>query len=377
MTGELGVGIIGCGNISTTYLSLGPMFSGFQIRACADIDMDAAKARGAEYGVRAMTVDELLAADDIDIIVNLTVPDAHSKVTLEILSAGKHAYSEKPLALSLEAGREIKSLAEEKGLRVGCAPDTFLGGAHQLARRELDDGRIGTVTSGTCHVLSHGMEHWHPNPDFFFKPGGGPVLDLGPYYLGNLIHLVGPIKRVAALASSATPTRTITSQPRSGETITVETPTNLHALLEFENGATVTLSASWDVWAHRHANMELYGTEGSMFVPDPNFFGGEVEVSQRDSQIQPVDAWDHPFGVPNQSHGEGMMANYRAVGLADMAAAIRDDRDHRCSLDRTLHAVDVMLAIIGSGKTGSFVDMTTSCDRPQFLGIDEARSFLR
>ena len=377
VTGELGVGIIGCGNISTTYFTLSPLFKGIKVIACADINPAAAEARASEFGVKAQTIAELLANPEIDIVVNLTIPDAHFPVSKMILEAGKHVYSEKPLVLSLEQGEQLRGIATANNLKVGCAPDTFLGGAHQLARDYIDQGKIGRVTSGTCHVLSPGMEMWHPNPDFFFLPGGGPILDLGPYYIANLINLIGPVKRVAALTSMASPTRTITSEPRSGEVIPVETPTNIHALLEFQNGATITLSASWDVWSHNHANMELYGTEGSLFVPDPNFFGGTVSASGRDKEIQPLETWDHPFSVPNQEHKQGMMANYRTAGLADMALAILEGRDARCSLERALHGVDVMVSILKSGEEGRFIELTTTCTQPAALGIEEARALLR
>ncbi len=377
MTRTLGVGIIGCGNISAAYLRLSPMFRGIEIRACADLNPLAAEVRAKEFGIEAQTIDELLRNDAIDIVVNLTVPAAHFTVTKQILSAGKHAYSEKPLVLSLEDGLELKALADARGLKVGCAPDTFLGGAHQLARREIDSGSVGRITSGTCHVMSHGMEHWHPNPDFFFRAGGGPILDLGPYYIANLVNLIGPVKRVAALTSMATPTRLISSEPRQGEVIAVETPTTIHALLEFEQGATITLSASWDVWAHRHANMELYGTKGSLYVPDPNFFGGEVLLAEQREEAKPVQGWAHPFAVPNEQHPTGTMANYRTAGLADMAAAINEGRDMRCSLERALHGVDVMLSILKSGEEKRFIDIETQCTRPQACGIDAATALLR
>lgn len=267
--------------------------------------------------------------------------------------------------------------SQKTRVSVGCAPDTFLGGAHQLARKHIDEGGIGRVTSGTCHVMSPGMEMWHPNPDFFFLPGGGPILDLGPYYIANLINLIGPVKRVGALTSMASDTRTITSEPRNGEVIPVKTPTNIHALLEFVNGATITLSASWDVWCHRHANMELYGTEGSLFVPDPNFFGGVVEATGRNKEVKPLEEWDHPFGINNQESAQGPRANYRTAGLADMALAIIEGRDARCSLDRVLHGVDVMTAILKSGETGEFVSLSTTCTQPAALGVEEARALLR
>ncbi|NMN69121.1 Gfo/Idh/MocA family oxidoreductase [Rhizobium sp. 57MFTsu3.2] len=377
MTKELGVGIIGCGNISTTYFSLSPLFKGLKVLACADINVQAAQARAEEYGVKAQTIDELLANDEIDVVVNLTIPDAHFPVSKAILESGKHVYSEKPLVLTLEQGEVLRRIAKEKNLSVGCAPDTFLGGAHQLARKFIDDGGIGRVTSGACYVMSPGMEMWHPNPDFFFLPGGGPILDLGPYYIANLINLIGPVKRVGAMTSMASETRTITSQPRHGETIPVKTPTTIQAILEFVSGATVTLTASWDVWSHRHANMELYGTEGSLYVPDPNFFGGVVEASGKDKDIKPVEGWEHPFGIFNQESPQGPRANYRTAGLADMAMAIIEGRDARCSLDRTLHGVDVMTSILKSGEEGRFIELTTTCTQPAALGIEEAQALLK
>lgn len=371
---SLGVGIIGCGNISAAYLRLGPLFKGLDMRAVADINPAAAAARAAEFGVRAESLDGLLGAGDIDVVVNLTVPDAHFAVTRSILEAGKHAYSEKPLVLSLEEGETLRALASETGLRIGSAPDTFLGGAHQHARALIDDGAVGDIVAGSAAVMSHGMEHWHPNPDFFFLPGAGPVLDIGPYYITNLIQLIGPVKRVAALTSSASATRTILSEQRRGEEIPVKTPTNIHALLEFHQGATITLSTSWDVWAHRHGPMELYGTKGSLFIPDPNFFGGTLEIAGKDGEIVEAPTWDHPFYVPNDEHANGARANYRTVGLADMAQSIAEDRPHRCSLELALHAVDVMTSILNSGEVGTFVDLTTSCERPAALAADQARA---
>lgn len=372
----LGLGIIGCGNISTTYLGLSPLFKGLKVRAVADISMPAAEARAKEYGVTAQSVDDLLANKDVDVVINLTIPDAHFGVSKRILEAGKHVYSEKPLTLTIEEGVTLRDLAKAKGLAVGCAPDTFMGGAHQLARKLVDDGAIGTVTAGGAAVLNHGMEHWHPNPDFFFLPGAGPMLDLGPYYVANLINLLGPVRRVGALTSAAQSERTISSEPRRGQKVPVKTPTNIHALLEFHTGATVNLSTSWDVWAHKRAHMELYGTEGTLFVPDPNFFGGTVEMAGRDGVAKVVDPWAHPFGVPNQNHQGRALANYRTAGLADMAAALIDGRDARCALERALHGVEVMTACLKSGETGQFVTLTTTCTRPAALGIAEAQALL-
>ncbi|MBO6719931.1 MAG: Gfo/Idh/MocA family oxidoreductase [Rhizobiaceae bacterium] len=375
MAKKLGVGIVGCGNISAAYFSLSRMFKGMEVRACSDLDMKLAKARAQEFGVRAETGPNLLAADDIDIIVNLTIPAAHYEVSKAAIDAGKHVYSEKPFVLSVKEGLDLKKRADKKGLRIGSAPDTFLGGAHQLARKIIDSGTIGKVTSGTAYVMSHGMEHWHPNPDFFFMPGAGPVLDVGPYYVTNLIQLIGPVKRVAGFSSTPALERTITSKPRYGQKIKVKTPTTIHSVLEFENGAVVTLNASWDVWSHGHSPMELYGEQGTLFVPDPNFFGGEVGQALPGKPRKPQ-SWKHPFGIPNQKHSSGMMANYRTSGLADMALAIEAGRNHRCSLELALHAVEVMTGVLKAGETGKVVTMQTSCERPAALGMSEAKSML-
>ncbi len=373
---KLGIGIIGCGNISTAYLKLAPLFKGLEVRAVADINMDAAKARAAEFNVKAQSVDDLLANPALDIVINLTIPDAHYPITKRILEAGKHAYSEKPLVLTLEQGTTLRDLAKAKGLSVGCAPDTFLGGAHQQARAILDEGTIGQITTGNAAIQAHGPESWHPSPEFFYQPGAGPVMDMGPYYIATLINLLGPVKRVGALTSSAEPERTIGSGPRQGQKIKVNTPSNIQALLEFHSGATISFSASWDVWHHKRNHFELYGTKGTLYVPDPNFFGGTVEVALAGGEAQVQTPWDHPFGKINQNHNGRDLANYRTAGLADMAQAHMEGRDHRCSLERTLHGVDVMTSILKSGETGQFITLTTTCTRPAALGIAEARALL-
>lgn len=372
-----GIGIIGSGDISSSYLEFAPMFNLLEVRAVADLNMDAARERAAEFNVRADTVEELLAASDIDIIINLTVPAAHFEVTKQILNAGKHAYSEKPFVLTAAEGEALRQLADDKGLRVGSAPDTFFGGAHQLARAALDEGQVGTIVSGTCHVLSHGMEHNHPNPDFFFQPGGGPVLDLGPYYVTNLVQLIGPVKAVTAMASTGFKTRTIGSGQREGETIPVDTPTNIHAVLEFQSGALITLGASWDVWSHRHENMELYGTEGSLYVPDPNFFAGEVLLAGQAGETVEVTPRNHPFSIINSKDSRDIdRANYRGAGLADMAAAIIEGRPHRCSLALAAHVVEVLTSILHSAQIRGSVEMATSCTRPEPLSPDQAKALL-
>lgn len=375
MARKLGVGVIGCGNISTAYFTLAPLFRGIEMRACADLDHKAAEARASEFGLRAETIGGLLASNDIDIVVNLTVPAAHFEVSKAVLDAGKHVYSEKPFVLSVRDGVDLGKRAARKGLRIGSAPDTFLGGAHQLARHLIDSGKVGRITSGTCAVMSHGMEHWHPNPDFFFLPGAGPILDVGPYYITNLIQLIGPVRRVTAFTATPAKERTIGCGPRNSETIPVRTPTTIHSVLEFANGAVVTLDASWDVWSHDHKPMELYGEHGTVHVPDPNFFGGEVTFTQA-AKHGKAPKFAHPFSVPNQDHEQGPMANYRTVGLADMALAIQEDRPHRCSFELALHAVDVMTSILKAGETGKVVSLKTTCERPEALSVADAGRML-
>jgi predicted dehydrogenase len=379
MAKTYGVGIMGAGNISAAYLRLAPLFKNLEVRAIADVVPAAAQKRAEEYNVKAQTPDELLKNSELDVIVNLTVPAAHFGVSKDILTSGKHAYSEKPFVLSVEEGLELKKLAGERKLKVGSAPDTFLGGAHQQARAIIDSGKLGRIASGTMHVMSRGMEHWHPNPDFFFQPGGGPILDLGPYYITDLISLVGPIKRVSAFTGMARTEREVTAEgPFKGTFVKVGTPTTIHAVLEFHSGAIITLGASWDVSSHGHHNIELYGTEGSVYVPDPNFFNGDVTTTDKAGTKEKVTPWDHPFGVANQNLDTPTpRANYRNAGLSDMLTAAETGRHARCDLDVALHAVDVMTSILKAGETHSVITLQTTCERPAALSPDEARAMLR
>ena len=377
MAKEYGVGIIGCGNISAAYFRLIPIFRNLRVLACTDINMEAARARGVEFGVAAQEINDLLANPDIDVVVNLTIPDAHYAVSKKALEAGKHVYSEKPFVLSIAEGEDLRAIADARGLKVGSAPDTYLGGSHQYARHIIDSGRLGKITSGSAHVLGPGMEMWHPNPDFFFRPGGGPILDMGPYYINNFVNLIGPVKRVIAIANKGKEERTISNGPRMGEKVQVIVATNVHAVLEFVNGAAVSLTTSWDVWAHRHQNMELYGTEGAIFVPDPNFFGGKIEVAGTDKEPKEVDVWDHPMTAKNYDFDWGKQANYRGAGLADMMNAVENGGDYRCALDRSLHAIDVLTSILKSADEGRAIDIRTTCTQPAAFGIEDANALLR
>jgi predicted dehydrogenase len=338
-----------------------------------------AQAQASRLGIEAMSVDQMLASPDIDLVVNLTIPAAHFGVSLAALSAGKHVFSEKPLAVDFEQGRKLVDEAEARGLLLGCAPDTFLGGGGRLARNLIDDGSVGRILSGTAFLMSHGMEHWHPDPEFFFKPGGGPIFDMAPYYLSTLVNLIGPVKRVFAMSSIGFSERIITteSSPRKGESITVETPTSVMALLEFASGAQVTLSMSWDVWKHGHPAIELYGTEGSLRVPDPNFFGGHVEVTERGGDWRAVDSSDMPLGAPNWRSPNWApdmpsRANYRALGLADLASAALKGTPHRSSGRLGLHVLEVMHSILEGAATGQPKAITTTLERPATLDDRDA-----
>lgn len=372
MTHPVKVGIIGCGNISAAYMRMASFFKDYTVTACADLNMALAESRAAEFGLTALSVDDLLADAEIEIVVNLTIPAAHFEVSKSILLAGKHVYSEKPFVLTKDEGAALNQIATQSGLRIGSAPDTFLGASHQKARALIDAGAIGKVTSGTIHVMSNGMESWHPNPDFFFLPGAGPIFDLGPYYITNLVQLLGPVARVTAMSSTPSSHRTIGNGPREGEQVPVKTPTTVHAVLQFSNGAIISYGTSWDVQAHAHSNMELYGETGTLFVPDPNFFAGDLRHDTGGS-CETIALDDHPFAEPN----DGDNANYRGAGLAEMAAAIRDGRVHRCNDEIALHAVDVMGAILASAETGSSVAITTGCDRPAPLDAKAARALIK
>ena len=369
------LGLIGCGNISDAYFKGAARSELVRIKACADVRHEAAQVKAELHGVEALSVEQLLADPEIEIVINLTVPQAHAGVAQQILAAGKHVYLEKPLATDFADAQALLASAAAKGLRVGCAPDTFFGGAHQACRAAIDEGRIGRPVGGAVAVLSHGMEAWHPNPAFFYQRGGGPIHDMGPYYVTQLVNLLGPVARVSASATIGNPQRTISSQPLAGQKIDVEVPTMVNGTLEFAQGANVTMSASWDVWAHQRAPIEIYGTEGSLLGTNPNFFGGTPQWCERGAAWQDLDISAHPFGVNNQTTGAGSpVANYRVVGVLDMAMAIREGRPHRASGELALHVLEVLDAFERSSVEGRHITITTPVTRPAAvpLGADES-----
>jgi predicted dehydrogenase len=375
----LGVGIIGCGTVSAIYMDNMSRFPGLKLIACADVREDAARSAAEKYSISARSIDVLLASPDIDVIVNLTVPAAHFAVSHAALSAGKHVFSEKPLCAESEHGRMLVAEAQRRRLKLGCAPDTFLGAAGRLARELIDSGKIGRVLSGTCFLMSHGMEHWHPDPEFFFKPGGGPILDMAPYYLTTLVNLIGPVANVQAQTSTAFAQRIVTADgPRNGHAIKVETPTTVMALVRFASGADIVVAMSWDVWKHGHSPIELYGTEGSLRIPDPNFFGGVLEYTQRGGEWISIDSSGGPFGKPNWRSPAWPAtmpdrANYRCLGVAELASAISHGAPHRTSGALASHVLDAAHAILHAGERRSVVQVPSLVERPAaFTDFDAA-----
>lgn len=356
----VGVGIIGCGNISAAYLKALPGLGTVRLRALADINPDAAAARANEFGVPHCSVADLLADPDIGLVINLTTPNSHVAVGLAALAAGKHVHSEKPLGITLADGTRLMAAAQAAGLRVGCAPDTFLGGGHQTCRELIDAGRIGTPVGGTAFFMCPGHESWHPAPDFYYQSGGGPMLDMGPYYLTALVNLLGPVARVAGMVSTPRPTRLIGSEPRRGQSIAVEVPTHVAGTIRFVSGAIVQVATSFDVAGHRHAPIELYGTEGTLLVPDPNRFGGPVHLLPARGEWQEI-----PVTAP---YADG---NFRGIGAADLAGAIATGRPHRASGALALHVLEVMEAFGRSSDAGRHIAIESRVERPApFTGLE-------
>ena len=354
------VGIIGCGNISGIYLkNCTQTFEILEVAACADLIHERAQAQAREYGVpKACSVEELLQDPEIEIVLNLTTPKAHYEVSKAALEAGKHVYVEKPLAVAREDGQAILELANSKNLLVGCAPDTFLGAGLQTCRKLIDDGWIGEPVAATAFMTCHGHESWHPDPEFYYEIGGGPMLDMGPYYLTALISLLGPVDRVTGSSRITFPERTITSQPKYGKQIKVETPTHIAGVIDFASGAVGTIITSFDVWSANLPWIEIYGSEGSLQVPDPNTFGGPVLVRRWDSK-----EWAE---IP-LTHGYA--ENSRGIGLADMAYAVRYARPHRANGDMAYHVLDIMHGFLDASESGTHYKLPSSCIRPNPLPL--------
>jgi len=352
---KVGIGIVGCGNISPIYLkNAQQVFDALEVVACADLVPERAQAQAEEFGVpRACTTEELLADPEVEIVVNLTVPAVHAEVALAAVEAGKHVHNEKPLATTRAAGRRVLEAARAAGVRVGCAPDTFLGAGLQTCRQVIDEGRIGEPVAALAFCMGHGAEGWHPDPEFFYQPGAGPMFDMGPYYLTALINLIGPIRRVTGSARASFPERLITSQPKHGTKIKVNTPTHIAGTMDFECGAVGTIVTSFDVYAAQVPRIQVFGTEGTLNVPDPNAFGGTVALWRPDADGWQEIAHTHPYDE-----------NSRGIGVADMACALRSGRPHRANGEMAYHVLDVMQAFLDASELGRHVDVESTCERP-------------
>ncbi|PIE32171.1 oxidoreductase [candidate division KSB3 bacterium] len=349
------IGVIGCGNISSIYLENCPKASNMEVVACADLLLERAKAQAEKFSIpRACAVDELLADESIQIIVNLTIPNVHAEVNCQILEAGKHAYVEKPLAATTEKARNVLEFAKSKDLLVGGAPDTFMGAGFQTCRKVIDDGWIGKPIAATAFMMCHGHEHWHPDPAFYYQTGGGPMFDMGPYYLTALIHLLGPVKKVSGMTQMSFPERTISSEPKFGQTVTVEVPTHINGMMEFETGATVNIITSFDVWSHDMPFIEIYGTEGTLRCPDPNTFGGDPMLKR---------GREEEWSVMPLSHG--FAENSRGIGIANMANAVRNGGSFRAQGALAFHVLDIMQSLHASADNGEHLQLDSQCEQPE------------
>ncbi len=360
-----GIGIVGCGMISGAYFKAASRFRNIQVVACCDTLLERAEEKATEFNCKAVSYQELLNDPAVEIVLNLTPPAAHCQVLTDALNAGKHAYTEKPFGVDDAEVRAVCQLAKERNLRLGCAPDTFLGGGLQTARKALDDNWIGKVLSGTAIVQGRGPEKWGHAP-FFYDKGAGPMLDLGPYYITALVSLLGAAKSVTAVTTRGSDFRTFGDsiapqyqdkyQPFDKYPVNVDT--HQTGIIEFENGAVITVIASFDVHRHTHSPIELYGDQGSLLIPDPNTFGGEVKVFRPGMD-----------GFQNLPLPFIYQENSRSIGIADMAKAITDNRPHRASAELARHVIEIMFAFEKSSAEGRKVLISSRCDRPAPLPL--------
>jgi predicted dehydrogenase len=353
------VGIVGCGVISSHYAKNAAAFDSFEITACTDLDRGAAERLAEEHGLVAVSIDELLADPEIGIVLNLTPPVAHARVIHQALAAGKHVYSEKPLATLAVDAATLVAEAARRGLLLGCAPDIFLGSAYQRARRLIDEGAIGEPISASAAMLLGNQTSWHPDADLFYADGAGPLLDMGPYYLTGLVALLGPVKRVAGFASTRVHERTLEIGPRAGVSFVSQTPTHTAGLLELEQGITASLIASFEAPSQYVCDLEIHGTDGRLTLPDPNSFGGPLRIRQGGGEWQ---------DVPYATRGP---RDARGIGLADLADAIEHGRPHRASSEMALHIVDVARTILSAAAEGRTIELATTMTQPEPLPIED------
>ncbi|WP_310552104.1 Gfo/Idh/MocA family protein [Paenibacillus glufosinatiresistens] len=365
---KIRIGVIGCGNISGIYFeNLTKLFLHTEVYACADRNCERAEAAAQEYGIpNVWSTEELLGSEEIQIVLNLTTPEGHFEICRQALLQGKHVYVEKPLSLTPQEGRELVDLARERGLMLGCAPDTFLGAGLQTCRKLIDDGFIGEPVAATAFMVCHGHESWHPAPAFYYQKGGGPMFDMGPYYLTALVSLLGPVRTVCGMARTSFAERTITSEPKFGERIQVEVPTHVAGTLEFASGPIATMITSFDVWDSTLPRIEIYGSRGTLIVPDPNTFGGPVLFKPAGgAEFKEIPLL---FGYSDNSRG---------LGIADMAECVLRGGKPRASGELADHVLEIMQAFHTSSDTKRYAELETSCERPEPLAMGLVRGVLR
>lgn len=361
----LRVGIVGCGAIAGAYLTTFATLEAIRLVAVADLDAARAQTVADEQGVRALTVEQIMADDEVDLILNLTIPAAHASVALQAITAGKSVYGEKPLAVTTSEAAEVLAAATEAGVVVGCAPDTVLGTGTQTARRAIDDGLLGTPISATATMVTPGHERWHPNPDFYYQPGGGPLLDMGPYYVSSLVTLLGPVSSVIGAASHTRSSRTIGSGARAGEIVPVDIDTHVTGVLLHTSGALSTLVMSFDAIASHASRIEVHGDHASMVVPDPNRFDGEVLLrTLADTEWKTLE----PSG--------GYVDSSRGYGLADLATTA-SGAEPRAGGELAYHVLDVMESLLASAHSGASVTVGSTCERPAAVPLSSAPGGLR
>lgn len=376
------IGIIGCGVISHTYISnIKAMFHWLEIKACSATTIQKAKAVAEQYGIpKPCSTEELLEDAEIEIVLNLTTPAVHTEINRKILEAGKHIYCEKPFALSLSEAKEIMELAKSKGLMVGCAPETFLGAGLQTCRKAIDEGWIGKPVMVTANMMSYGTETWHASPEFYYKMGAGPMLDMGPYYLTALVALLGPIRTTACFSSTGTDTRTIYSEPLRGKKIAVEVPTSYTGILRFTSGVHANINMSFDSWHSNLPKLEIYGTDGMIIVPDPNMFGGRIKIFRKEKVLDSLDqsfysGKERPYSTVYEELQELPQIYHqpldymRGLGVQDMAFALVNRRKHRTDEELIYHITEALLSFDEANAENKIYHMTSTCSRPEPLPV--------
>ena len=378
------IGLIGCGNIAETYFRAQDYFNNIKFVACADKFPEVSKKCADQYNIKSLTVDEIIHDTNVDVILNLTIPQAHFEISKIALEAGKHVYSEKPMSIKYDEANELVNLAKDNNLYIGNAPDTFLGGGGQVARKFVDDGDIGKVLTGNFIFAFPGVQEFHPNPESWFQSGGGPVIDMGPYFFTTLVNLLGPVKNVRSRGKKFADQREYLVGPKKGKSFNVDISTSVMLDIEFANEAIVQGFISFDVQNHARNHMELYGTKGSLVVPDPNMFGGPVLLSRElGSEWQEFSVEDKYLGKTNiinhsgRSNEAPKQSNYRGVGLSEMIYSIENNIQHRCNGNLALHVLDIIESTIIASETKKEVSLRSTCEQPKPLSEEQIKLLIK